>query len=63
MFGLQKKYEVELYFIASYPHKTYFKEGNWIYVDSFKDEVDFYIYKHTKKGDLVVTQDMGLASC
>lgn len=31
------------------------------YVDSFKDEVDFYIYKHTKKGDLVVTQDMGLA--
>lgn len=30
-------------------------------MDSLKDEVDFYIFKHAKKGDLVVTQDMGLA--
>lgn len=43
------EYGVEFYFVASYPHKPYFKEGHWIYADSFKDEVDFYIYKHTKR--------------
>ncbi|MFD3447699.1 DUF188 domain-containing protein [Microbacteriaceae bacterium 4G12] len=54
-------FHVDIYFVASYAHQTHFQEGNWVYVDSFKDEVDFYIYKHTKKGDLVVTHDMGLA--
>ncbi|GAA3321775.1 hypothetical protein GCM10020331_038990 [Ectobacillus funiculus] len=33
-----------------------------MYVDSVQDEADFHIYKHAKPGDLVVTQDMGLAS-
>jgi uncharacterized protein YaiI (UPF0178 family) len=32
-----------------------------IYVDSEQDEVDFYIYQCAKAGNLVITQDMGLA--
>jgi uncharacterized protein YaiI (UPF0178 family) len=55
-------FHVDIYFIASYAHQSESHSGNWIYVDSFKDQVDFYIYKHVRKGDIVVTQDMGLAS-
>ncbi|MGN4424333.1 DUF188 domain-containing protein [Bacillus cereus group sp. MYBK30-1] len=35
---------------------------NWVYVDSEQDEVDFYIYQHAKVTDLMITQDVGLAS-
>ncbi|CAM4133134.1 hypothetical protein BAMA_22160 [Bacillus manliponensis] len=55
------KFHVEIFFIASYAHQSRRQEGNWIYVDSEQDEVDFYIYKEAKKADLVITQDMGLA--
>lgn len=34
----------------------------WKYVDTDKESVDFYIMNHTKSGDIVVTQDIGLAS-
>lgn len=34
----------------------------WKYVDTDKESVDFYIMNHTKIGDIVVTQDIGLAS-
>ncbi|MFJ8454702.1 DUF188 domain-containing protein [Bacillus paramycoides] len=34
----------------------------WGYVDSEQDEVDFYIYQHAKVTDLVITQNVGLAS-
>jgi uncharacterized protein YaiI (UPF0178 family) len=55
------RHDVDIYFVASYAHQTNFQRGNWVYVDSFKDEADFYIFKHAAEGDLVVTQDMGLA--
>ncbi|WP_242226971.1 YaiI/YqxD family protein [Bacillus cereus group sp. BfR-BA-01315] len=55
------KFHVEILFVASYAHRSKKQQGNWIYVDSEQDEVDFYIYKHAKASDLVITQDMGLA--
>ncbi|MBO9129607.1 YaiI/YqxD family protein [Bacillus sp. 165] len=56
------EFHVDIYFVASYAHKSESQVGNWIYVDSFKDQVDFHIYKLAEKGDIVVTQDMGFAS-
>lgn len=35
---------------------------NWKFVDSTKEAVDLYIMNHVRSGDIVVTQDIGLAS-
>ncbi|HDX9590199.1 TPA: YaiI/YqxD family protein [Bacillus pseudomycoides] len=55
------KFHVDIWFIASYAHQSRSQKGNWIYVDSAQDEVDFYIYQRAEAGNLVITQDMGLA--
>lgn len=34
----------------------------WVYVDSEKEAADLFIMNHVKKKDIVVTQDIGLAS-
>lgn len=34
----------------------------WKYVDTGKEAVDLYIMNHVKRKDIVVTQDIGLAS-
>lgn len=34
----------------------------WVYVDMSKEAADLYIMNHAFKGDIVVTQDIGLAS-
>jgi uncharacterized protein YaiI (UPF0178 family) len=56
-------YHIEVTFVASYSHVLNNKMGGkWIYVDTGKEEVDMYIVNHAKKNDVVVTQDIGLAS-
>ncbi|MBM6619268.1 YaiI/YqxD family protein [Bacillus suaedaesalsae] len=56
-------YQVEVTFVASYSHvMTNKMGGKWIYVDTGKEEVDMYIVNHSKKMDIVITQDIGLAS-
>jgi uncharacterized protein YaiI (UPF0178 family) len=50
-------------FVASYAHvSTKNIGGEWIYVDMEKEAVDLYIVNHASNGDIVVTQDIGLAS-
>ena len=50
-------------FIASYAHmKNDLKNMKWKFVDSTKEAVDLYSMNHVKAGDLVITQDIGLAS-
>ena len=34
----------------------------WKFVDSTKEAADLFIMNHVKAGDLVITQDIGLAS-
>ncbi|MTH52457.1 YaiI/YqxD family protein [Bacillus mangrovi] len=49
-------------FVASYNHMTTAARGEtWVYVDTDKESADLYIVNHSKKGDVVVTQDIGLA--
>lgn len=54
---------IEVVFVASYAHmSTHPPEERWVYVDNEKEAADLYIQNHVRTGDIVVTQDIGLAS-
>jgi uncharacterized protein YaiI (UPF0178 family) len=56
-------YQIDVTFVASYSHvMTNSIGGKCVYVDANKEEVDMYITNHSKRGDVVITQDIGLAS-
>ncbi|WP_349407861.1 DUF188 domain-containing protein [Pseudalkalibacillus sp. SCS-8] len=56
-------YEYKVFFIASYSHATdQYQSAEWILVDSEPESVDMYIVNHSIKGNVVITQDHGLAS-
>lgn len=60
---ISEKYAIHVVFVASHAHMTdQFPNCDWKYVDSNKEEVDFYILNHAQKDDVAVTQDIGLAS-
>ncbi|MFN7251253.1 MAG: YaiI/YqxD family protein [Anaerobacillus sp.] len=60
---LCRKYKKKVVFVASYAHSLQRQEDSIIVmVDSRMEEVDLYIVNHCKRGDIVVTQDHGLAS-
>ncbi|MED3624805.1 YaiI/YqxD family protein [Neobacillus thermocopriae] len=50
--------------VASYDHylKEEYTYARWKYVDAGKEAVDLFIMNHAGQGDIVVTQDIGLAS-
>ncbi|XQY93924.1 YaiI/YqxD family protein [Metabacillus sp. HB246100] len=56
------KYNVPVTFVASYSHtttKTF--GGEWVFVDTGKEEADLYIVNQVRAKDLVISQDIGLA--
>ncbi|AIE60775.1 YaiI/YqxD family protein [Bacillus methanolicus] len=56
-------YSIKPIFIASYNHFKADTAGSfWEYVDSGKEAVDLFIMNRAKSGDIIVTQDIGLAS-
>lgn len=58
-----KQYKANIVFVSSYAHMNNLDlDGTWIFVDTNKEEADLYIMNHAKKNDVVVTQDIGLAS-
>lgn len=61
---LSEDKNISLHFVASYDHKTTMEYENvkWSYVDPGPDSTDFFIFKHIQKNDLLITQDIGLAS-
>nr|WP_249292483.1 YaiI/YqxD family protein [Metabacillus flavus] len=59
---LADQYEAETVFVASYNHMTSETLGKkWVYVDTDKESADLYIVNHINPGDIVITQDIGLA--
>ncbi|MED1863424.1 DUF188 domain-containing protein [Fictibacillus nanhaiensis] len=63
IFKLSKMLDFEPIFVTSYAHASSAEQpGRWILVDASPEEVDLYIHNHSKKNDLVVTQDHALAS-
>jgi len=62
---LGEKHNLPVVIVKSYAHFSHESVPNnveVIYVDSEKDAADFAIAKRVKKGDIVITQDYGLAS-
>jgi uncharacterized protein len=57
------KFSIKVLFVASYNHmKLDSLEADWKYVDASKEAADLYIMNHSGPGDIVITQDIGLAS-
>ncbi|NQD66242.1 YaiI/YqxD family protein [Bacillus haikouensis] len=60
---ISEDYGFEVVFVASHAHqKNTPDEGRWVYVDSEKEAADLYIMNHVRMNDILVTQDIGLAS-
>lgn len=61
--SLANEYDLNVFFVASYKHQPSEEIGGiWKYVDSHFQAVDLFIVNHLQKGDLLITQDIGLAS-
>ncbi|MCK1991540.1 YaiI/YqxD family protein [Peribacillus muralis] len=54
-------HDIDVCFVASYKNMMNDPEGKWVYVDADKEAADLYIVNAVKKGDIVVTADIGLA--
>lgn len=54
--------KTEVIWVASIEHNTHSQYGQVIRVDNAPEAADLFIINHTEPGDIVVTQDLGLAS-
>nr|WP_267930422.1 YaiI/YqxD family protein [Cytobacillus spongiae] len=58
-----RRFSTEIMMVASYAHMmNELTEATWKFVDSSREAADLYIMNHVRKDDVVVTQDIGLAS-
>ncbi|GLB58235.1 YaiI/YqxD family protein [Cytobacillus sp. NCCP-133] len=56
-------FSLDTVFVASYAHmKNDLNGAVWKFVDTSKEAADLFIMNNVKSGDVVVTQDIGLAS-
>ncbi len=61
--ALCRKHQKEVIFVTTYAHSSFRQEySRVVVVDSHSEEVDLYIVNHSRQGDIVVTQDHGLAA-
>ncbi len=55
--------KADIRFVATYNHYSANEDHTlWTYIDAGSEAVDMYILNRVKAGDLVITQDIGLAS-
>ena len=58
-----KAFDVDVIFVASIKNKTHQDtRSKWVYVDWDKEAADLYMMNASKKGDIAVTGDIGLAA-
>ncbi len=58
-----RKFDVPVLMVASHDHRLQAESGvSIMQVDRSDQSVDLYIVNHIKRGDIVVTQDFGLAT-
>lgn len=58
-----EQFQLEVIFVASFNHYSVNTNGeNWIFVDTGKESADMRMMNIANKGDIIVTQDIGLAS-
>lgn len=59
---IAKQFQIEIIICKNDAVKLSFSDIKVISLEATKDAVDFYIVTHAKTGDIVVTQDFGLAA-
>ncbi|WP_338150629.1 YaiI/YqxD family protein [Neobacillus muris] len=61
---IASSFTVPVQFVSSYDHhmRDEITYASWKYVDAGKEAADLFIMNHADKGDIVITQDIGLAS-
>jgi uncharacterized protein YaiI (UPF0178 family) len=59
---IAKEYVLDIIIVKNYAHEFYDSYATIITVDISRDSADFYIVNKAEKGDIVVTQDYGLAA-
>ncbi|MEW9500454.1 YaiI/YqxD family protein [Jeotgalibacillus marinus] len=58
-----KLHGIDYQFVASFQHYSPLADQEfWTFIDDGKEAVDLFILNHVRKGDMVITQDIGLAS-
>ncbi|HAC3082695.1 TPA_asm: DUF188 domain-containing protein [Listeria innocua] len=58
-----EQFQLDVIFVASFNHYSVNTNGeNWIFVDTGKESADMRMMNLANKGDIIVTQDIGLAS-
>ncbi|HZJ99267.1 MAG TPA: DUF188 domain-containing protein [Tissierellaceae bacterium] len=60
--SIAKEYELEVIVVKNYAHEIKDDYATIVSVDISRDSADFYIANAIVKGDIVVTQDYGLAA-
>lgn len=56
------KYQIEAVIVKNHAHDISSVTARIVTVDKSRDSADFYIANHIQPGDLVITQDNGLAA-
>lgn len=57
-----KKYNIDVFMICSVSHFSTVQDAHYIYVDNISQAADLAIINRVQAGDIVITQDYGLAS-
>ncbi|MBU5310510.1 DUF188 domain-containing protein, partial [Tissierella carlieri] len=60
--GVAKEYKLEIIVVKNYAHEIADLYVTVVSVDISRDSADFYIINRIEKGDIVITQDYGLAA-
>lgn len=59
---IAKKHKLEIIIVKNYSHEITDSYATVVSVDISRDSADFYIVNRIKKGDIIITQDYGLAA-
>ncbi|MCR2043600.1 YaiI/YqxD family protein [Anaerosalibacter massiliensis] len=59
---IAKLYKLEVIIVKNYHHEIYDDYATIITVEPTPDSADFYIVNEARKGDIIITQDYGLAA-
>lgn len=59
---ISKQLGIEVLIVKNYAHQIEDDYATIVTVDVSSDSADYYIANHTSKGDIVITQDYGLAA-
>lgn len=60
--NIAKEYDLEIIIVKNFAHEIFDPYATIVSVDISRDSADFFIVNKVEKGDIIVTQDYGLAA-